>query len=104
VVLVGDHAADRLRVAEVAIGAQYAAGHAADAHAAPHLRDGALVMVAVDLEFSHDTLLSFEVLHISGWSAQGSRKFSAPWAFSELQGLWDSPAHKNGSAARKSGR
>ena len=58
VLLVGDHAADRLRVAEVAIGAQNAAGDAADAHAAPHLRDGALVMLAENLQVSHDTLLS----------------------------------------------
>ena len=67
-VLVGDHAADRLRVAEVAVGAQHAAGDAADAHAAPHLRDGALVMLAVDLEFSHDTLLSSECCTFEvGW-------------------------------------
>jgi len=61
VLLVGDHAADGLRVAEVAVGAQHAAGDAADAHAAPHLRDGALVMLAEDLQIRHDTLLSAHI-------------------------------------------
>ena len=98
-VFVGDHAADRLRIAEVAVGAQHAAGHAADAHAAPHLRDGALVMVAVDLEFSHDTLLSFRVLHISGWSAHGCE----PAGFSGLQGLWDSRGRQQRSAVLEVG-
>src|SRR5262249_18431612 len=56
--LVGDHAADRLRIAEVAVGAEHAARNAADAHAAPHLLDGALVMLTVDLQVCHDTLLS----------------------------------------------
>ena len=56
-ILVGDDAADRLRVAEVAVGAQHAAHHAADAHAAPHLLDGALVVLAEDLQVGHDTLL-----------------------------------------------
>ena len=64
-VLVGDHAADRLRIAEVAVGAQHAAGDAADAHAAPHLRDGALVMLAVDFQIRHDTLLSL-MLQVDG--------------------------------------
>ena len=35
--LVGDHAADRLRVAEVTVGADHAGHHVADAHAVAHL-------------------------------------------------------------------
>jgi hypothetical protein len=54
VLLIGDHAADRLRVAEVAVSAENTAGNAADAHAAPHLRDSALVMLAEDFEVCHD--------------------------------------------------
>src|SRR5439155_25628155 len=54
VFLVGDDAADRLRIAEVAVGAEHAARNAADAHAAPHLRDGALVMLTEDLQVRHD--------------------------------------------------
>jgi len=54
VLLVGDHAADRLRIAEVAVGAEHAARDAADAHAAPHLLDGALVMLTEDLQVRHD--------------------------------------------------
>jgi hypothetical protein len=57
VFLVGDHAAHRLRVAEMAVGAKDAAGDAADAHAAPHLRDGALIMLAEDFQVRHGTLL-----------------------------------------------
>ncbi len=56
-ILVGDDAADRLRVAEVSVGAQDAARDAADAHAAPHLRDGALVVLAEDFQIGHDPLL-----------------------------------------------
>jgi hypothetical protein len=55
--LIGDHAADRLRVAQMPVGAQHAADHAADTHAARHLRLGARVMLAEDLELCHGTLL-----------------------------------------------
>jgi hypothetical protein len=58
VLFVGDHAADRLGIAEMAVGAEHAARNAADAHAAPHLLDGALVMLTEYLQVRHDTLLS----------------------------------------------
>ena len=48
--LIGDDAADRLRIAEVPVGAQHAADHAADTHAARHLRLGARIMLAEDFE------------------------------------------------------
>ena len=45
---VGDRAADRLRVADVAVGAEGAAERVAGVGAAAELVDGALVDVAVD--------------------------------------------------------
>jgi hypothetical protein len=48
VVRVGDGPADRLRVADVAVGAQRAAQRVAGLGAAAQLGDGALVDVAVD--------------------------------------------------------
>ena len=65
VVLVGDHAADRLRVAEMAVGAEHAADHAAVLHAARHLLLGALVVLAENFDFGHAALLSCYVW--SGW-------------------------------------
>ncbi len=53
VVLVGDHAADRVRVAEMGVGAQHSGGHAADLHAAIHLRERALVMPTEDAGLRH---------------------------------------------------
>ena len=44
--LVGDHAADRLSVAEMAVGTDDAGHHVAETHAVAHLRDRALLMVA----------------------------------------------------------
>ena len=44
--LVGDHAADRLRVAEMAVGADHAGDGVADRHAVAHLGDRRLVMLA----------------------------------------------------------
>ena len=55
VTLIGDHPADRLGVAEVAVGAQHAGNGAADAHAPPHLSDGLVVVLAEDLQVAHDT-------------------------------------------------
>jgi hypothetical protein len=53
VLLVGDHAADRLRIAEMSVGTEHAADHAAVLHAAHHLLLGALVMLAENLHFGH---------------------------------------------------
>jgi hypothetical protein len=55
--VIGDHAADRLRIAEVAVGAEHAAHDAAILHAARHLLPGALVVRSEDLDLGHDTLL-----------------------------------------------
>ncbi len=57
VLLVGDDAADRLGIAEMAVGAQHAADRAAVLHAARHLRLGAVVVVAKDLDLGHRGLL-----------------------------------------------
>jgi hypothetical protein len=46
--LVGDHAADRLRVAEVAVRAHHPGDRVAHAHAVLHLRDGAVLVLAQD--------------------------------------------------------
>ena len=54
VFLVGDHAADRMGVAEVAVGAQNALHGAADRHAALHLRERLGLMLAVDLDVAHE--------------------------------------------------
>src|SRR5215470_16808107 len=68
--LVGDDAADRLRIAEMAVSAEHAARNAADAHAAPHLLDGALVMLTVNLQVRHDTLLCVYI----GYESVGSQE------------------------------
>src|SRR6266852_551934 len=52
--LVSDHAAHRLRVPEMAIGAQHTAGNASDAHASMHLRYGLVVVLSENLEAGHD--------------------------------------------------
>ena len=44
--LVGDHAADRLRIAEVAVGTENAADHVSHCHAVAHLRHGRLVVLS----------------------------------------------------------
>ena len=48
--LVGDDAADRLRVAEMAVGADHAGDDVADPHAIAHLGDGRRVVLPEDLE------------------------------------------------------
>ena len=48
--LVGDHAADRLRIAEMAVGADHAGDDVADRHAIAHLRDRRVVVLAEHLE------------------------------------------------------
>jgi hypothetical protein len=57
VLLIGDDAADRHGVAEVPVRAQHGAGHAADAHAAVHLRQGALVVLTEDFWFHHRNIV-----------------------------------------------
>ena len=57
VLLVGDHAADRMRVAQMAIGAQNALHGAADRHAALHLRERLGLVLPVDLDVAHEALL-----------------------------------------------
>ena len=64
VFLVGHHAADRMGVAEVAVGAQYAFHCAADRHAALHLRERLGLVLPVDLDVAHGALLF--VLECSG--------------------------------------
>ncbi len=51
--LIGDDAADRLRIAEMPVGTQHRTGHTADGHAALHLRDGLVVMLAKNLDVAH---------------------------------------------------
>src|SRR5437762_2713510 len=53
VLVIGDHAADRLGIAEVAVGAQHAAHDAAVLHTARHLLLGALVMRPENLHLRH---------------------------------------------------
>jgi hypothetical protein len=48
--LVGDDAADRLGIAEVAVGADHAGHDIADRHAIAHLRDSRFVVAAKDFE------------------------------------------------------
>ena len=57
--LVGDHTADRLGVAEMAVGADHAGHDAADAHAIAHLRDRGFVVVA---EYFKRAVLEFGLL------------------------------------------
>jgi len=58
VLLIGDDAADRLGVAEMAVGAQHGAGDAAVLHAASHLLLRARVVFAEDLDVGHRWLLN----------------------------------------------
>jgi hypothetical protein len=62
VLLVGDHAANRMRVAEVAVGAQNAFHGAADRHAALHLRERLGLVLTVDFDVAHEALLSLSVV------------------------------------------
>ena len=48
---------------------------------AADLRDGALVMVAVDLEFSHDRLLSLRSSLFQSCTFRVDRPAARPWAF-----------------------
>src|SRR5207342_1973860 len=57
VLLIGDHASDRLRIAEVTVGAKHPAGDTAHRHAAGHLPLGVVVVVSENLEFGHGALL-----------------------------------------------
>src|SRR5712671_5027028 len=57
VFLVGDDAADRLGIAEMAIGAKHAAGDAADRHASGHLLLRLVVVGSKHLERDHGALL-----------------------------------------------
>ena len=50
---VGDHTTDRLRITKVAVGAEHAAGDAADRHAPSHLLFRVLVVVSEDFEPGH---------------------------------------------------
>jgi hypothetical protein len=61
--VVSDDAADRLRVTEMAVGAQDTAAHAAVLHAARHLLLGALVVVAENSRFCHHALRHTLVMH-----------------------------------------
>ena len=54
---VGDHAADRVGVAEVAVRAKHALHGAADRHAALHLRERLGFVLPVDLNVAHGALL-----------------------------------------------
>jgi hypothetical protein len=68
VVLVGDHAADGVGVAKVAVGAQDAFQRATDRHAALHLRERLGLVFTVDLDVAHDVLLFvFECNGQRGW-------------------------------------
>src|SRR6516162_219648 len=62
VLLVGDDAADRLRIAEVAVRTEDATNHAANLHAARHLLLRAIVVTAEDPNLRHGTLLAFSML------------------------------------------
>jgi hypothetical protein len=53
VILIADDAADRMRVTEMPVGAQHATRHAADLHAAIHLRECALVVPAENPRLGH---------------------------------------------------
>jgi hypothetical protein len=64
VLLIGDHATDRLRIAEVAVGAEHAAGDTADRHATSHLLDRVIVVVSEHLEFGHGPLLSLNMVRV----------------------------------------
>ena len=67
-VLVGDHAADGVGIAEMAVGAQNALDRAADGHAALHLRERLGLMLAVNLDVAHDALLfAVECSGQRGW-------------------------------------
>ena len=68
IVLVGDHPADGVGVAEVAVSAQDAFHRAADRHAALHLRERLGLVFTVDLDVAHDVLLFvFECNGQRGW-------------------------------------
>jgi hypothetical protein len=56
VLLISDNAADWMRIAEMAVGAEHAGDSAADLHAALHLRDRLGVVLAVNLHAGHDGL------------------------------------------------
>src|SRR5262249_54531521 len=71
VLRVRDDAADRLRIAEMAVGAQHAAHHAAVLHAARHLLLGAVVVLAEDLDLGHRLLLAIDL-------ASGAARRKAP--------------------------
>jgi hypothetical protein len=55
--VVGYNAADRMRVAEMPIGAEHAGDCAANGHAALHLRDSLGVVLAENFHVGHDALL-----------------------------------------------
>src|SRR5437016_13077125 len=61
--VVSDDAADRLRVAEMAVGAQDTATHATVLHAARHLLLGALVVLAENFRFCHHALCHALAMH-----------------------------------------
>src|SRR5262245_66577371 len=61
--VVSDDAADRLRVTEMAVGAQDTAAHAAVLHAARHLLLGALVVLAENSRFCHHALRHALAMH-----------------------------------------
>src|SRR5262245_50137338 len=68
VFFVGDHAADRVGVAEVAVGAQHTLHGAADRHAALHLGERLGLVLPVDLDVAHGALLFlFECNGQRGW-------------------------------------
>ena len=67
VFLVGHHAADRMGVAEVAVGTQHALHGAADRHAALHLRERLGLVLSVDLDVAHGALLSLSSSGQRGW-------------------------------------
>ena len=53
VLFICNDATNRLRIAEMAVRAQHAADHAAELHAAGHLRLGAIVVIAENLHLRH---------------------------------------------------
>ena len=66
--LVGDHAADRLRIAEMTVRADHAGDDVADRHAVAHLRNRGLVVLAENLERA---VLEFRGLRRSRGDARG---------------------------------
>jgi hypothetical protein len=73
---VGDDAAHRLRIAEMAVCAQDAARDAAVLHAARHLRLGALVGLAEDLDLGHGSPPFRIVRNASGEQPIANRGFA----------------------------